>query len=68
MSNHVGTHVDAPYHFIQEGLTIDQYRMEEWFLKHWPGVGDEKTGLVLIAVQPTTTLLSLASALFGTKL
>ena len=44
------------------------FRMEEWFLKHWPGVGDEKTGLVLIAVQPTTTLLSLASALFGTKL
>jgi len=30
MSNHVGTHVDAPSHFIEQGLTIEDYDIEEW--------------------------------------
>ncbi len=29
-SNHLGTHVDAPKHFIQEGKTVDNYLAEEW--------------------------------------
>lgn len=28
MSTHTGTHVDAPYHFIKEGITIDNLPLE----------------------------------------
>ena len=30
MCAHNGTHVDAPYHFVNEGKTIDQVDMERW--------------------------------------
>jgi kynurenine formamidase len=30
MSMHMGTHVDAPLHSIQEGRTIDQYTLEQF--------------------------------------
>jgi len=30
LSSHVGTHIDAPYHFIQEGKTIDQLPLEHF--------------------------------------
>ena len=30
MSMHLGTHVDAPLHSIQEGRTIDQYALEQF--------------------------------------
>ena len=30
MSNHTGTHVDAPYHFLEEGVTVDSYDINEW--------------------------------------
>ena len=30
MSNHIGTHVDAPFHFIAEGKTITDYAPEDW--------------------------------------
>lgn len=29
MSTHTGTHVDAPYHFIREGVTIDKLPLEK---------------------------------------
>ena len=29
MSTHTGTHVDAPYHFIRDGLTIDELPLEK---------------------------------------
>lgn len=29
ISTHTGTHVDAPYHFIREGITIDQLPLEK---------------------------------------
>lgn len=29
-SNHLGTHVDAPRHFIADGKSVDQYRPDEW--------------------------------------
>ncbi|MBF0489152.1 MAG: cyclase family protein [Candidatus Omnitrophica bacterium] len=29
-SDHAGTHVDAPKHFIQKGKTIDQFLPEDW--------------------------------------
>lgn len=31
LPNHIGTHVDAPEHFIDNGKTIDQYEPEFWF-------------------------------------
>ncbi len=30
LSNHLGTHVDAPRHFVADGKTVDQYRPDEW--------------------------------------
>lgn len=29
MNTHIGTHVDAPYHFVEGGRTIDQIKPEE---------------------------------------
>lgn len=28
--NHIGTHVDAPYHFSRNGQTVDRYDPEDW--------------------------------------
>lgn len=30
LSNHIGTHVDVPYHFSDAGLRIDDYPAETW--------------------------------------
>lgn len=30
MCAHNGTHVDAPYHFINDGKTIDQVALDKW--------------------------------------
>lgn len=30
LSNHIGSHVDAPRHFIADGLTVDQYPVKNW--------------------------------------
>ena len=30
LPNHIGTHVDAPYHFSQGGQTIERYSPEDW--------------------------------------
>jgi len=32
LSTHYGTHIDAPYHFIQNGKSIDQYLVQEFIL------------------------------------
>jgi len=29
-SNHIGTHIDAPFHFSNQGLTLDQYPADFW--------------------------------------
>lgn len=29
-SNHLGSHVDAPRHFLAEGRSVDQYLLDEW--------------------------------------
>lgn len=31
---HVGTHVDMPYHFYEDGQTIESYDAEYWVCKH----------------------------------
>lgn len=33
LSNHIGTHVDCPFHFSNEGKKITDYTDEEWFFK-----------------------------------
>ncbi len=42
MCAHNGTHVDAPYHFIQEGKTVEQIPLEKTvglcFVAEWSGV------------------------------
>jgi len=33
LSNHIGSHVDAPRHFISDGLGIDKYSASDWVFK-----------------------------------
>ncbi len=33
ISNHSGTHIDAPLHFIPGGKTIEQYEAEDWIFR-----------------------------------
>ncbi|MBF0188811.1 MAG: cyclase family protein [Magnetococcales bacterium] len=30
LSNHIGSHVDAPRHFVDDGRTVEDYTPEEW--------------------------------------
>lgn len=30
LSNHIGTHIDAPYHFDKDGLTIERVKADQW--------------------------------------
>lgn len=34
MSNHIGTHVDAPRHFSAKGLTVDEYPADYWIFDY----------------------------------
>jgi kynurenine formamidase len=34
LSNHSGTHVDAPWHFVASGLRICDFRLEEFVFEH----------------------------------
>ncbi len=42
MGVHTGTHVDAPYHFLQDGITVDQLNLNlltgRAYVLHLPGV------------------------------
>ena len=44
MCAHNGTHVDAPYHFIEDGKTVEQIPLEKTvglcFVKEWKGILD----------------------------
>jgi kynurenine formamidase len=33
LNNHIGTHIDAPFHFSDSGKTLDQYDAEFWNFK-----------------------------------
>ena len=35
MSAHAGTHMDAPYHFFNDGKTIDRFPVEKFILSAW---------------------------------
>ena len=58
MGNHSGTHVDAPRHFVPQGMTVDEYAPADWFFIR-PVLIDVPTGeeaLVALAdVQPAWT-------------
>jgi arylformamidase len=53
MCAHNGTHIDAPYHFINEGKTIDEIPLDvtvgECFVTHFDGVVDGKAAEKIIA-------------------
>jgi arylformamidase len=49
MSAHSGTHVDAPYHFIPDGLRIDDIPAERWIS---PAVLIEIHGVQLLDAEP----------------
>jgi kynurenine formamidase len=34
LSNHIGTHVDAPYHFAESGAKVDEYVAGDWVFEH----------------------------------
>lgn len=34
MSNHVGTHIDLPFHFCQNGRKLDSYSAEDWIFNN----------------------------------
>lgn len=34
MSNHIGTHVDAPSHFVKKGKSIADFDPDDWLFKH----------------------------------
>lgn len=34
MSNHLGTHVDAPSHFVDQGKTLTDYEAKDWVFSH----------------------------------
>ena len=46
MCAHNGTHVDAPYHFIEDGKTVEQIPLEKTvglcFVAEWQGILDEE--------------------------
>lgn len=44
LSNHLGTHVDVPYHFINDGKTISDYTANDWMFN--------KVSLIEIDVKP----------------
>lgn len=54
MGVHTGTHVDAPYHFLQDGITVDQLNLSlltgRAYVLHLPDV-DEITAAVLEEAQ-----------------
>ena len=43
MPTHIGSHVDAPRHFIAEGRTVDDYAASDWVFEH-PMVVDASVG------------------------
>ena len=47
MPLHVGTHVDMPYHFYEEGQTIESYDAAYWVCKHPLFVSIEPKGHII---------------------
>lgn len=49
-ATHLGTHIDAPFHFFEQGKTIDDYAPEFWFCNHpniinYPASSEEIIGV-----------------------
>jgi kynurenine formamidase len=46
IESHIGTHIDAPYHFDQQGMSLEKYQADFWvcnnpFLIHYPAKPEE---------------------------
>lgn len=52
MSTHQGTHLDAPFHFYDDGKTLDQMRLEQFYGK--TALVDLAPGSALAAKTPLT--------------
>lgn len=52
MSTHQGTHLDAPFHFYDDGKTLDQMRLEQFYGK--TALVDLAPGSALAAKMPLT--------------
>ncbi len=48
LPSHAGTHVDAPLHFIEDGMAIEEYAAEDWIFQNpiLVFVDPEKGGLI----------------------
>ena len=62
MCAHNGTHVDAPFHFIRDGKTVDQVEMETfvglcWVARHMGPVTAEDAKAILDQAQGTERIL-----------
>lgn len=44
---HIGTHIDLPYHFHENGQTVDAYDADFWVFEHPLLIGVEPRGYVL---------------------
>ena len=57
-ATHLGTHIDAPFHFYEQGKTIDDYPPEFWsckhpYLIHYSAIPEEIIGVDAILKQLT---------------
>jgi kynurenine formamidase len=60
MSTHQGTHLDAPFHFYDDGKTVDQMRLEQFYGK--TTLIDLAPGRALAAKTPLTVEMFTAHA------
>lgn len=48
LNNHIGTHIDAPFHFSENGATVDSYDADFWFFN--------KPQLCVLPAEPSTLI------------
>lgn len=47
-SSHIGTHVDAPFHFVESGKTVDEYSPSSWIYEKPLVISCEMNGSELV--------------------
>jgi kynurenine formamidase len=48
MNNHIGTHIDAPFHFTDKGMSLEQFPAEFWIFN--------RVHLVEVSVMPSSLI------------
>ena len=56
-SNHLGSHVDAPRHFLTQGMSVDAYQPKDWFFSSPLLIDLPLRGAELISVDHLSPLL-----------